>query len=247
MLKGSDRPLWSLKKLRLCLVDDRESWVVPGRRKHGHMLRALAALNIHYRLRSALQEPAMGVCNNHGTNDKPGVHKRNRATKYIYAPHLTKKEELDREQRQNQKKQNIISMSTISTYLPATTRLTSVKQASVPDTCFMTWQGHHLENLLRGRPEEAFQMAEVAPTGKRPLLMPDARCPGTRTLFAPMGSPSRQEVSLRTVALPSPLTSSLLGFIIWERLSQEPPVLGQKGTRRGSRQCKPKHPLLSPI
>lgn len=40
--------------------------------RHGPMSRVPAALNTHHTLRSALQEPARGICNNHGANDNQG-------------------------------------------------------------------------------------------------------------------------------------------------------------------------------
>lgn len=103
MLEGPAKSLWSWKKRGLSPAEDRQPWVAPGRGRHGHMWRVLAALNMHHTLRSVPQEPATGAHNNYG------AYKRNPATECKQAPQVTKREESDKEKRQNQKKHSIVS------------------------------------------------------------------------------------------------------------------------------------------
>lgn len=69
------------------------------------MSRVLTALNTQHTLRSALREPAMGICNNHGATDNQDSI---RGIRY-QAPQPTRKEELHKEKRQNQKRHSIAS------------------------------------------------------------------------------------------------------------------------------------------
>lgn len=65
MTKEVSQTLSSQKKRRLS-PDDGELRVTQGRGRHGQISRVLTALNMQHTRRSVLQEPAMGMCNNHG-------------------------------------------------------------------------------------------------------------------------------------------------------------------------------------